>query len=238
VADHATGAKYPAEIETAIVRAIRAGDLIAAAGRVGELIATLHSWSGPAPQLGARLCVSLEHIRQAARHGFGPRASEVQGPSDFAEGVSAHSAASDILEAFSAAAHEILDACNGAGNVGTVAELAKARFDNHYADPDLTLKSVAAGLDCNEQYLVATFGEAYGTPPGTYLRSLRIDHAKKLLATTTLPVAEIARRCGYSSASGFRRAFRRVTGLSPSAFRAQARGNDPGDDEATGPNVR
>lgn len=44
--------------------------------------------------------------------------------------------------------------------------------------------------------------------------------ARRLLAHTDLPVAEVARRLGYAEPANFSRALRRVTGSSPGALRA------------------
>lgn len=48
---------------------------------------------------------------------------------------------------------------------------------------------------------------------------LRRDHAIALLAETTVTIAEIAERIGFSEPSAFTRAFRSWTGLSPAAYR-------------------
>lgn len=48
---------------------------------------------------------------------------------------------------------------------------------------------------------------------------VRIDHAKHLLATTNLPMPDVAVHSGYESAPVFTRAFRRTTGITPLSFR-------------------
>lgn len=47
----------------------------------------------------------------------------------------------------------------------------------------------------------------------------RLEQARRQLLATTDPVAQVARRCGYASASYFAKRFRRATGQSPEAFR-------------------
>jgi AraC-like DNA-binding protein len=53
----------------------------------------------------------------------------------------------------------------------------------------------------------------------------RINHARKRLIDTDLPIAAVALESGYSDQSSFTRQFRRSTGLSPSEFR-RLRKND------------
>ena len=43
--------------------------------------------------------------------------------------------------------------------------------------------------------------------------------AQQLLEATRLPVEEVARRCGFSSAAALRQHFRRLTGTAPAAYR-------------------
>ncbi|MER6947793.1 AraC family transcriptional regulator [Nonomuraea sp. NPDC000554] len=60
-----------------------------------------------------------------------------------------------------------------------------------------------------------------GCSPKDYLLSIRLTHAKDLLATTDLPVAAVARRVGYADPAYFTRLFTRRAGIPPSEFRAQ-----------------
>ena len=52
-----------------------------------------------------------------------------------------------------------------------------------------------------------------------YLRLCRITAAKKLLASSDMPVSRIAASCGFSDHSNFSREFRQETGISPTEFR-------------------
>ncbi|RYZ69583.1 MAG: AraC family transcriptional regulator, partial [Proteobacteria bacterium] len=52
-----------------------------------------------------------------------------------------------------------------------------------------------------------------------YLRHLRLQHAQQLLANRSLPVADIARLCGFKGATPFGRAFKKAFGVSPVDFR-------------------
>jgi AraC-like DNA-binding protein len=61
-----------------------------------------------------------------------------------------------------------------------------------------------------------------GRPPLAYLTECRMDEAEALLSDTDLGIAQIARFVGYADAFGFSAAFKRLKGLSPSAYRAAA----------------
>ncbi len=66
------------------------------------------------------------------------------------------------------------------------------------------------------------------TTPRAYLRQCRLQTAAALLRSTDLPIAQVARRSGFSTSSSFHRAFRQEFAQSPLAFR---RNNAP---DATG----
>ena len=52
-----------------------------------------------------------------------------------------------------------------------------------------------------------------------YLSRVRVEKAKNLLQNPGLRVSEIAYDVGFESLSQFNRAFKRITGLTPSYFR-------------------
>jgi AraC-like DNA-binding protein len=52
-----------------------------------------------------------------------------------------------------------------------------------------------------------------------YVQRLRVEHAKQLLARTTLNVEAVGRLCGFPSGPYFHRVFRKVAGETPRAYR-------------------
>lgn len=66
------------------------------------------------------------------------------------------------------------------------------------------------------------FRERHGMGPGAYLDGLRIDHAKTILRTSTLPLKEVARRSGWRSESTMIHRFRQIVGITPARFRKAA----------------
>ena len=70
-------------------------------------------------------------------------------------------------------------------------------------------------------YFQRIFKENCGKTPHEYLFSLRIQEAKRLLATTGLAVSRIAAACGFSSVSHFNRNFKKAVGKAPLAYRKQ-----------------
>jgi transcriptional regulator GlxA family with amidase domain len=65
------------------------------------------------------------------------------------------------------------------------------------------------------------FRQATGLSPMEYVQVLRIEEAKQILETTDMPLDAVAAEVGYAESASFRRLFRRMVGVSPSAYRRQ-----------------
>lgn len=63
----------------------------------------------------------------------------------------------------------------------------------------------------------------YGETIATTVRRARLSRASGYLANSQLPVAEVARLCGYPNTQSFSRAFRSAYSSSPSRYREQGR---------------
>ncbi len=81
------------------------------------------------------------------------------------------------------------------------------------------LKELAATLGMNAAYLSSLFGRLTGLRFHEYLAELRLAKAKELLRDPLKQVCEVARAVGYPDQNTFRQAFKKRTGLSPSAWR-------------------
>jgi transcriptional regulator GlxA family with amidase domain len=70
-----------------------------------------------------------------------------------------------------------------------------------------------------ERTLKRRFKQATGNSLIEYLQNLRIEEAKKLLEQKSLPVDEVSLAAGYEDVSFFRKLFKRLTGVTPGAYR-------------------
>lgn len=86
---------------------------------------------------------------------------------------------------------------------------------------DLSLRSLAAKLNVNANYLSTLFTKELGIPLTEYVNRCRIEHAKHLLVSTELPIKRIAEQCGFMDIHYFTRMFRRITSTTPRVYREQ-----------------
>ena len=58
-----------------------------------------------------------------------------------------------------------------------------------------------------------------GLTPIAYVQRIRVERAKRLLETTDGSIEEISWAVGYEDPASFQRLFKRLTGLTPGAYR-------------------
>ncbi|MGQ4385368.1 GlxA family transcriptional regulator [Streptomyces sp. SAS_270] len=88
-------------------------------------------------------------------------------------------------------------------------------------DKPLTLTDLARHAGVSVRTLTRRFHAESGVSPLQWLLHQRIERAKELLETTTLPMDQVARSCGLGTADSLRAHLVRRTGLTPSAYRIQ-----------------
>lgn len=84
-----------------------------------------------------------------------------------------------------------------------------------------SVEQMAEFCHLGSRTLLRRFVAATGYKPNEYLQNLRIQKARELAESSRLPFDQIALRVGYEDISGFRKVFRRITGLTPSEFRSR-----------------
>ncbi|CTQ50775.1 AraC family transcriptional regulator [Jannaschia donghaensis] len=101
-----------------------------------------------------------------------------------------------------------------------------ARFTRRVEDrlgSGATLEDIGADLGVTPTHLTRTLRGTAGMTAAAYMQARLMHEARRRLADKDDTAATIATELGYSSAAYFSRAFRRETGHTPSAFRAEAR---------------
>ncbi|NOZ23502.1 MAG: AraC family transcriptional regulator [Planctomycetes bacterium] len=85
----------------------------------------------------------------------------------------------------------------------------------------MNIEQICRVLKVSRSSLFLHFRKECGRSPIEVLTELRIAHAKRLLASTDLSVAEVAFSSGYTDAFYFSRMFAREVGRPPSRFREE-----------------
>lgn len=112
----------------------------------------------------------------------------------------------------------------------TISTTQKSDYENSYVQSavdfikqnynnEITVQDVANWVNIDRSYLFNLFKKERNCSPLEYLTNYRIAKAKELLAQTDYTVETICYSCGYVNIVTFSKAFKRVTGKSPTQYR-------------------
>lgn len=93
------------------------------------------------------------------------------------------------------------------------------RLMESHVDQPLTMSAIARRVGLSARALEQLFARSLGETPGAYSLRLRLNAARRLVLDTVEPMAAIAARTGFSSASTFSRAFAAAFGEPPGRMR-------------------
>lgn len=96
---------------------------------------------------------------------------------------------------------------------------------NRMDSGDMKLESVAGELGLTRSQIQSRL-KAEGCSFRSILDEIRIERAKKLMSDTEMSLTEITSSLGYAQSAVFTRAFKRIEGRTPSAWREANPGND------------
>lgn len=99
-------------------------------------------------------------------------------------------------------------------------EAIRAILNVHIGEPDLSVARAAKLCGFSKSSLTRRLATR-GTTIDAVLRELKHNAAKERLRGTDQPIRDIALSLGYSDATAFTRAFKKITGVAPSQYRAQ-----------------
>lgn len=91
-------------------------------------------------------------------------------------------------------------------------------IQEHYAE-ELALGEIAERLAYSRNYLSQSFRHNFGVTFTAYVRTVRIQEAKTLMAYSSLSLKEIAARVGFKTIHHFSRVFKEQEGLTPGEWK-------------------
>lgn len=95
-------------------------------------------------------------------------------------------------------------------------------IDTHL-EKQLSVEELASHLGLSPSYFAHSFRSAVGLTPHAYVMHRRLLYAQELLASTDLPLIDIALATGFADQSHFCRRFHQMAGMPPRTYRCQHR---------------
>jgi transcriptional regulator GlxA family with amidase domain len=120
----------------------------------------------------------------------------------------------------------------------SIDDLVVRRTSNHivsHLGDDLSTAALARRAGVSERHLSRLFLTYVGETPAQYVRRARTEAAAHLLVSTVLPVAAIARRCGFGTTESLRQAFFANYSVPPSRYRHEHRSPEPAEPKIPAP---
>lgn len=140
--------------------------------------------------------------------------------SEISRFLNMESSLNGLSAALSGWAQELLSYCTSIQQQVMLRPIREAKLyiDQNYAQ-HLTLQSISQKVDLSPAYFCTLFKQEVGIAFNPYLAGVRIEQAKKLLASTDLNITAISERVGYQDPRYFSRIFLKIVGVQPTAYR-------------------
>ena len=90
-----------------------------------------------------------------------------------------------------------------------------------YMPGKISVDLIAQELHLSPKYLSALFCRETGQTMSDFITNLRVQEAQRLLATTSLSLAEVSASLNFCSQSYFNSVFKKKIGMTPKAYRLQ-----------------
>ena len=103
-------------------------------------------------------------------------------------------------------------------DIKTVSNLVFLYMEKHHSEK-ISADNIAAALNMSYRSLARKFKSETGKTLSESLNETRLSAAENLLIQSSLPLYEIALRCGYENEYYFSNIFKKQKGISPSKFR-------------------
>lgn len=100
---------------------------------------------------------------------------------------------------------------------------AALHYIRNHLDQPLKVSTIAAELVVRRRVLEQKFRTLLRRSVLAEIHRARVERVKELLAGTDLPMSQVAQQCGFSTPQRMATVFRKIAGLTPGAYRRQAK---------------
>ena len=105
-----------------------------------------------------------------------------------------------------------------------IVAMVQQKIEANYQEAE-TIEELIKDIPSSRRNVLRRFKQITGIPPIEYLQKIRIEAAKKLLEQTNQHMGEVIFSSGYNDPKAFRRIFRKIVGMTPTAYREKFQSN-------------
>lgn len=210
--------------EPGLLAAIKRGERRAAREIINRVLVGIYHTSRSRPELLKSLALELVVMMSRAAVESGADPAEVLGCNfESATALAGLTDEEEVSRWLSGMLERVMDAIRDNKQFPNAVLLGRAvsYMEEHLADP-LDRDSVARAAGLSGSHFSHLIREKTGRTFTDLMAQYRVDHAKTLLRRTGTGITQIALDCGFGDQSYFTRVFKRYTGQTPGAYRANA----------------
>ena len=104
------------------------------------------------------------------------------------------------------------------GSATTVGQLAMRYISDNYTDR-ITVKDICDAIGYSKSTVLSSFKKEFATTINSYLTTMRLERAKKMLENENITINEVALECGFSDQSYFSKVFSAKYRITPTDYR-------------------
>ena len=97
------------------------------------------------------------------------------------------------------------------------------RYIEENARRDITLREIAEHVGISQQHICRIFRDHLNVHSTEYITRIRLNLAMEMILNTNLPMSEVAKECGFRSASYFSTVFGKYEHMTPNEYRKRYR---------------
>lgn len=208
---------YPIEVEQRFINHAKLGDM----NQIEHLIKIVREENLNKRQLSIEMRKQLIYEMKSTLIKVIPNVNENEQLLTHIDKISASKIIEKSFEEISAMYRNICDLIGklkSSHNVEMINGIIKY-LEEHYMEQELGLYKVSSQFNISEGYLSHFFKEQTEENFTDYVEKIRMAHAVELLKDKSISINDIAEKVGYNSVQSFRRAFKKIKGVSPSLMR-------------------
>ena len=213
---------YPIDLEYRIVNCVKSGEVEAMSSLLDKIVEENFKNRNLSSQMQKQLCYDIRSTlyKLCMELNVGNRFFDFAVNLDKKGNPRAY--VSELTNAFRSITTEVHSSKRSHNN--NLRDRVLQYVNENYWDSQLSVTAAAEKFNLSESYFSQFFKMHVGESFSSYLERLRITHAQEIIQETeTIEFEKLCHEIGYGNSNTFRKAFKRFTGLSPSAYKEMCR---------------
>lgn len=209
------------ELEKSLLSDVLSGNAEGVKAILNEMLGRIYFTSGNNIQIiKTRAIELLAFLSRAVVENKGDEKTIYQMTDNFLHAITTTNNLTDLSFVLLEALEKMTNLAFSSSNTAHLSVIKKSiEYMNDHYNSNPTLEDVAGHVALNPTYFSTLFKKETGVNFSSYMTNLKIEHAKRLLKETNLPLITIATELGFDSQSYFSNVFKKYMHMTPKHYR-------------------